>query len=252
MFGYDKDKLIDAVTTALDKVGEAGIDALNIMVYDHMCSLDNIQENVGQQMGAEWLRVGCSKAVFKLPEFDWVVFKIPFYGECDLALDEYNEDMSDNDIVDLAWAQVDKFSHANDGGLYPTEDWDYCGAESYIYKKAIDAGLDQYFFGTLYLTDYYDVPIYVSEKADRDYWEEETDSEYKLYSEKSLNDSQSFPDATDEPGITAIFLEQYGAKEFSKIYDFIKKWDIKDLHSGNVLFSNDWVAFSDYSSYREG
>ena len=229
--------LLDKTEMSLATYGSDGTYAVNQYV------LKNINQ-MGSDMDATWVKEGCTKVVFYfrklMPNY---VIKIPFMG-CYCFDDNDNEEINDENVY-----YFDEASSFNQN----INEWDYCEAESFLYTKAIEAHVENFFAGTYFLGLYKDTyPIYISEYI-ANYHRPRSKNKIDLlalkdfYSQFDRNYLDSFEDS-----LSWYLLNYYGKERFAALMSFIQDWDITDLHYGNVFFtSNGELKIIDYSGYNE-
>ena len=210
---------------------------------------DYVVQNINQMaidMDATWVKQGCTKVVFYfrniMPNY---VIKLPFRGCYYSSYDE-----NDNEYID-----EDAVSYFSEASTYRENynDWDYCETESYLYTKAKESNVEEFFAGTYLLGYYNDIyPIYISEYIANYHMPRAKDKiDYSalssIYNEYVDFDKDTFANAT-----AWYLLNHYGKERFSKLLKFLQDWGIDDLHSGNVFFNKDGdMKIVDYSGYNE-
>ena len=164
----------------------------------------------------------------------------------------------------------------------------FCERELFFYERAQELNFDKYFTEVQYLGtytkkvktyslsdfyDYYDyseydkndflsaledmekegvlkkeieisIPLYAYEKADCFV----NDS---CYSSKEIDYYRSLKSPLSEISayIAANFIKDYGEEEFYEFSEFLKYYNIRDIHAGNVGFINGKIVIIDYASY---
>jgi hypothetical protein len=170
---------------------------------------------------------GISKLVIFLNDSE--VVKVPFDGG---FLDREDEDGEDFYYFEIA---------------------DYCEREAYFYDEAIDAGVEEFFAKTEF-AGYADCgrPLYKSERV-FEYMSKE------IFDIRSKEPSQKAKDSANNSDCYALPFEwlaraydYYGEEKVEKLIAFLNKFDIRDLHDGNIGFrKNGAPVLLDYSDYRE-
>lgn len=89
------------------------------------------------------------------------------------------------------------------------------------------------------------LPLYGYEKADVFCTRSLNYREEKYY--RTL--SPSSPLSERDVAITARFIEDYGEEEFFDFSDFLERYEIGDIHGGNIGTINDKIVIFDYASY---
>lgn len=125
-------------------------------------------------------------------------------------------------------------------------DWDYCAVESILSKHAEDEGVAEMLVTTQYLTDIDGIPVYISPMAgeeivlDDGYPLEYTSEQYNSVIGKTSEYLRlhGYRNKMDED-MGNYFVLSYGFEMFKKLVSFIVKWNISDLHEGNVACGKD-------------
>lgn len=138
------------------------------------------------------------------------------------------------------------------GFVYSDEEDDLCAIEADFYEEAVEEELDEFFAATY---EFYSLPLpekfnlkrsikfFIQEKATPD--EEKTSATCEEYTGSDWND--------DDDRIESLFGGLVKCKKLNKLFEFIDKWDINDLHSGNFGYTSDGrVKIIDYSGYYGG
>ena len=134
----------------------------------------------------------------------------------------------------------------------------YCNKEFLNYQYAIKHGYSEYFCPIEYVGEYHgkhwfgmpklycvDNEYGISEISDRLYQKlRETHS--KENAEQILEELEN---DSEEAVVREYFTQYYGNVEYETFENFLWKYDINDLHSGNVGFIDDFPVFIDYSGY---
>lgn len=215
--------------------------------------------------------MGATKAVFDIPQRDYVV-KVPFNGgEPDYA-SSYNSDESSWRSSDY---QFTKFSYADrDSG--EGSSWDYCEQEAIIYNKAVRLGIGDMFAGTVKIAEANYYPIYASERAEAysqvDYGttsSNETvrhifanvkpnhpeDSELYKIGERFMEECDEAEEFSIPNKMSLEFLgymiNYYGEDKVLTLCDFLDKNYLNDFHCSNVGFIGDRPVLIDYSGFYE-
>ena len=200
------------------------------------------------QMDATWVKQGCTKVVFYFRDLmpDYVV-KIPFMGFYCLPGDVYDEDEDINNIVMTAdIIDADPFGENANA-------WDYCERESNLYEMAMKSHLEEFFAGTYFIGVYNGCPIYISEYVDKYGWPRVQQKKFQNEDdyEKIVSNLENGEEAFGKK-ITLYLIEKYGKEKIVNLLHFIDDYDICDLHSGNVFFTqNGNLKIVDYSGYNE-
>lgn len=137
------------------------------------------------------------------------------------------------------------------GFVSTDESEDYCAIEAGNYKSAVKEGLEK-FFATVYklgswvLPEVYglkrNITFFIQEKAEPDEdLTAETCEEYMDCDEDYLEDLER---------VESVFGGLEKCKELNRLFEFIKKWNINDLHTGNFGYTGYGdVKIIDFSGY---
>ena len=207
------------------------MDCLWYLEDENDCDIFEYFELLCEQLRADWVKYGLTKAVIKFPEIPDVVFKIPFTG-----------------IKYFYWdTREDAYQYASQKEYK----YDYCEREFSIYKKAKKAGVEKPLARTDYLMTYGGVDVYISEYC-LDY-----DDNFQECSENSRKTAKTLCDSIgingwDERDVTVYLVESYGEEFATKFMHFVKKYNLSDFHEGNRGWTWDnHFKIIDYSSYLE-
>ena len=198
---------------------------------------------------------GASKLVLKVQtENNWV-FKLPFYGEY-----YYDYDTDKGEYTDKKHYSV--FSNITRGlnwdiienNLVISEDradWDYCYVESLVseFTEKYHSELSDMFAKTYCVGYYGKIPVYASERCDKnwscEYTKFEDSAEYKKVKDIYIG---RISDLTFSQQVA--FVVDYGLTAANKLFDFISEIGIFDLHGANIAFDNsNKIHLIDYSGY---
>lgn len=121
--------------------------------------------------------------------------------------------------------------------------WTACDREAEYYAYAEEEGLAQYFaecWNDSLELDGEEIPFYVMQRADPN-----EDEVYYL--------SDMGEDYTGcEDAVWEAFSNMYGTTEANRLSSFCKRFEINDLHEGNVGFIDGNLVCIDYSGYISG
>lgn len=198
---------------------------------------------------------GASKLVLKVKtENNWV-FKLPFYGEY-----YYDYDMNRGEYTDKKhYSQFNKITcglnwDIIENNLVISEDranWDYCYIESLIseFIEKCRPELSSMFAKTYCVGYYGEIPVYASERCDKNWSSEYTKFEDSAEYKKIKDTYKSrVSDLTFSQQIA--FVINYGLVAANKLFDFISEIGISDLHGANIAFDNsNKIHLIDYSGY---
>lgn len=173
---------------------------------------------------------GASKFIIFLNDNE--VVKIPFSGSYSYGWNEEAEETDYDEIV------FDEFCTK-----------DYCAVEAAVYSDAVAAGVGQFFASTKFVGKTFidKTPIYISERVIPF---DCLNNEERKYSRDSYNKAGKMCGRTPVEW-TAMALEYYGEEAVKKLFDFIEKEVIDDLHWGNVGIRKDGSpCLLDYSGFN--
>ena len=192
---------------------------------------------------------GVSKCVFMFPDFPTLVVKIPFTGS-----GTENEDEYDKPYEDFYCASFGCGEHKL------KRKWDYCEAETTVYKDAVASGVSDFFAETVCIGEIDNHPIYVQEIATIYYdvcfdYECEYSGEDKRKNRSSImeksNNSLSECDCWIVNQVwLAAFIEEYGITAAIDLITFLKSERVDDLHAENLGFIDDKPVIVDYASFN--
>lgn len=232
-------------------------DALNLHIEfgydlddgDKDYALDILRDNLAD-FGLEkecLVDCGVSKMVI-IPERASYVIKTPLFGSV-FYPEEYNEEEEeyyynyDNpqfEFYEGAWFEDADIDCSN-----------YCELEEHIYNIAVECGVADMlakteFFGYAK----HNRPLYLSEKCRPFSWSRKaSESSSSIVKEKRKSNTPGWSRMDSQ--ITALFIDDYGIKRASQLFEFLSTYHINDLHSGNVMFSEKTgkIVISDYSGF---
>ena len=166
---------------------------------------------------------GASKFIIFLNDSE--VIKIPFNGEY------YYDEEED-------YEKFDYFCNE-----------DYCMIEAAVYSDAVAAGVERFFASTKFVGNTFidKTPVYVSERVVPF---DNLNNEERSYSRDSYLKAGKMCGRCPVEW-TAMAIEFYGEEAIKKLFDFIEKEGIDDLHWGNVGIRKDGSpVLLDYSSFN--
>lgn len=157
------------------------------------------------------------------------------------------------------WDFVFKFT-------YDTEDnVDYCQNEYFLYKKALERGIERAFVACDYVGKFGAYDIYAMERC---YCNEDgmSDDSYNLQFKKYCREfgldpkaeesweefSDNCPEYEDQECMLELAEEHWGAKLVSEVEDFMNEYGVNDCHCGNWGWLGDNLVVVDYAGYGEG
>lgn len=166
------------------------------------------------------VRCGASKFVC-IPKDKEYVIKLPFNSVLE-------EDSDEEEIVKFIGASGDITDNL----------WDYCAREVFLYEAARSNKIAFAFPETEYVGLINGWPIYVQEVCKTLYEKENT--KFPTVAEEnqvmSFLASKNKYSTINDSWIT-MFCLQYGEEKTIELLDFIKFYEINDLHSSNIGFS---------------
>lgn len=264
-------KIPEDVLKIIDK--EWSFDS-NIFSQEDVYNFTEALRENAELAGTDWTYdSGVTKLVLIFPHLDFVI-KIPFTGEidsdgyfnhcencdycyeecstmpsackgCEYRYDHYRGMNSDSDYSDYCCADTC-------GNKTLTHNWDYCEAEVWYANKAKEAGLIVCFAETKLLGYVDGHPIYVQPKAQIycDCYSSKYDShtdEQRADTKKACERLNSWCFNVDW---LTDFLLFYGDDMFQKFMNFIKEYQIRDLHTGNVGYVDGLPVLVDYGGFE--
>ena len=201
------------------------------------CEVEDAFEDIADRLSATVL-FGCTKSVFLFDEYPQYVVKIPF---CGVRYYETDED-GGTDIDYESYFQNCR---------------DYCAKEEEVYSAACFDKLNDVFAEIRYIGDIEGVHFYIAECADKVFYGWSSDE----ISENSKSQSAVIKEkynVGERQGWNTVFeylpivIEQYGAEYAEKLIGFCEDEYIRDLHHGNVAWTEEGqFKFIDYSGYSE-
>jgi hypothetical protein len=178
---------------------------------------------------------GATKFVL-MPFHASYVIKIPFSGD---YRDGYGED------------GYCEFEYGNDDDNWNC--WDYCHAEILLLQSAKEYQVEEIFCQEEMIGQIQNFPIYIQEVAEV-YDESErsssvTQEEIDFAEEQCEINNYYFKDSI--MGWVADVINYYGEEKFEDLVEFIKDYDIEDLHMGNVGYIGSRPVIIDFASFNE-
>lgn len=200
-------------------------------IFEDLCESNyykNVISNIDDNKIA-W-ETGATKLIL-FPQDSNFVIKIPFCGE---MYDDFN-------------GLYAPFVHAKE----PNK-WDYCKAESLIYRSAILENLDTFFAETKYIGSVNNHPIYIQEKVSI-FFESKNSKYYSKEESKKIRNLCSRLDLyCFHPYWLSDFLKFYTKESLIKLQNFLRFNYIQDLHGGNLGYrANGMPVIIDYGDYYE-
>ena len=132
---------------------------------------------------------------------------------------------------------------------------DFCRIEAKNYQRAIEESVEKFFVPMYFLGDYefedgccdFSCPIYIMEKVDVN---EDVNSTYAKSNYEGDEDDYDDYDFSGEDGAMICLESSWTVDETINLWDFLCKYDINDVHTGNIglNFEGKYVI-CDYSGY---
>jgi hypothetical protein len=249
-------ELASFIDHKISKVNESTILGSQVC-WDRNGRGEEYYDRLKDEIGAKWVKAGCTKIVLYFNEYPDIVFKIPITGFCYVSVDEYYDLYSlqnyNNDFDNYSFNEgkfskfVEPYRNAFCDGSYPIEENDYCAAEAYLYEAAEEENISELFAATYFLCDSYGTSVYVSKKMSTDQSVESIASKASVELAKSLLNSTELSTCD-----IAAVIEQWGLDKAIKLIDFCAAYDIFDFNPGNTGFDDKGrFRIIDYSSFRE-
>lgn len=180
---------------------------------------------------------GATKLCLFFDNIQEYVVKIPYVGAIYFNNDSFDE-------------VQEEYTNAGECVNSPCDSWDYCMTEAALFQEAKKLGIDKCFAGTYYIGSIDDFPIYVSSKVPN-YVSGKSSPKAKELGKKIIDSKpQELGDLTSDS--LGLFIDNYGYDIAKRMFDFLKEHKIKDMHSGNLGFTQDnHIKIIDYCSYNE-
>lgn len=187
---------------------------------------------------------GATKVVFELSN---LVFKIPFVGYVD-SLSEYKyEELDEEDKEEYEWNGWEwQASHPYDREKDPN----YCDVEARVYQRAVEWGVEEFFAETARIPN---TNVYVQER----YKMPVDDCGISTLTQLSWDEGVEILKAYHLDGrnipvmVASYWFENYSSVQLERLSEFLRAFDINDLHSGNIaIFPDGSVKIIDYSGFH--
>lgn len=167
---------------------------------------------------------GATKMVFVNEDYNYVI-KIPYFG-----------------------VDYEKFENA----IAPIEQmnqWDYCKREMELYALARSEGLGRFFAATYQIGEFMDYPIYIQEKCTPFGRFHSKDASIISQSVEYLKEMNVRHNPFDAKFVVDM-VQKEGFDKVQQFYEFLKKYQIDDLHTGNYGYRNELPKIIDYSGFN--
>lgn len=234
---YNKNYIIDHILKFID-FKEIEFDTFNSDITDSIAE----KFPLGYQV-----KCGASKLVIIPPNSDYII-KIPFTFSID----------SSSDVGSSSYwsSSCAPGGEPFDCAYYPIEKefgWNYCKVEEELYFLSTQEKVNDFFAETVYLGNIYDFPIYVQEKCNIIYGEThfapEHSKEERQRTTEKINEWGSFKNISLD--FTIDMIQHYGEIKVKQLFNFIKKYEISDLHRNNYGYCGDRPVLIDYSGFAD-
>lgn len=204
---------------------------------------------------------GVTKGVLIFNDLDYVI-KIPFYGS-DEYVESHYEDTYGNwayptDPDDEKYRYVESVEDICPFTGADCEDgWNYCEVETFISERAAEEGMQEHFAVTEFFGLVNNYPIYKQKRCCM-FDEMRTSTKMAEYDKRTPSDYETVKKAKSKLDFYDIsnddwvldFLIYWGEEKLKQLGEFLFKYDIGDLHSGNIGYLNGAPCIVDYSSYH--
>lgn len=249
--------------------GEGTVDTINM--HDNIIS--PLRE-CAELAGTVWTYdEGASKLAIMFPDLGFVI-KVPYTGRWEDDGEEPCDDCSKRDECDGCqwdcarrrhWDEThdeykDYFEFNGAGVFCEAEtnidmhldnNWDYCAVERYLTRAAVAAEVSECLASVTLLGTIEEHPIYVQPYATiySDYYTSTRKShskEEKITTEEACRRVDGWCFNVDW---LTDFLVYYGDETFQKFMAFIKKYEIRDLHDGNVGYIDGAPVLVDFGGF---
>lgn len=185
---------------------------------------------------------GASKVVFINPTVKDKVIKIPIVGRLE---DDFYYDDDEEDWIYSGEGEFYYYCGADNGDT----EYDYCSAEVNIYKAAEEAGLEACFAKTERIGSINGYPVYMQDKAEM-LEDVDISSHTREYIEKTVLHCRELNIHTSiNKGWFGDFIAYHGDEMAKRLIDFINKFHINDLHTGNIGYISGIPVLVDYSGF---
>lgn len=252
--------LVNFLTNKLNDITDNELIAMSSALTDEDEDYyyDYVYDIIADYLNCDYHGYGVSKFVFGYNNLPDIVIKIPFRGYAVVNQDFVDKiDFTIYDSIEKAVLDdydlskhIDDFCGATSGGRYDCPSNNYCAAEEYI-SNHIPEEIEDMFCKVKHLFDYKRgtiiIPVYIAERAEDDYCDDEIDISYESY-----DSAAKFHRCYRlEDNACATFIEQYGVEKVEELYDFFAEYNICDIHNGNVMFSKEGkIVIVDFSSFQ--
>ena len=186
---------------------------------------------------------GSTKACVVFPTF---VLKSAFIGR---ALWESDAEFEDGEMDSSDWENC---SHDGDDIILKEDKdaVDYCWIEEEIYKKAVAAGLEDFFNETVRVDS---TNVYAQNKYDCSFFAKDYHSKKRWNLEMVNRVKREFGFDSRIPFDFIVYIsENYSKPILRRFANFLNAHKINDLHGGNMGWFGDKLRLIDYSGYCSG
>lgn len=188
--------------------------------------VEPFKENYKGNIYLDWAS-GATKGVLIFENYKFVI-KIPF---------RYDRNYDD-----------EQFCGANSEKNH----WDYCNVEAELYESACDEHVEDCFAKTELLGYVNGYPIYKQEMALIYTSADDSTTTHTKEDEKTVEvicDDSNY-DCFNTYWLSDVFA-YYGEEKFYKLMNFIRNYDISDLHGNNIGYIGMKPVLVDYSGFNE-
>lgn len=180
---------------------------------------------------------GASKVVLTFENLGFVI-KIPFEGYYpDAEYDEETDEYYDSEFEYFCNADADS-------------EWDYCEAEANRYNEAKTYGVEDCFAKCEKIATINSHPIYLQEYATMYDWGKSSNHTDKDKETVSKICSDNRFDCFNTEWLSDVF-NYFGEKIFYTFMEFLKDYNINDLHNGNIGYINARPVLVDYAGWGD-
>ena len=229
---------MDEILIALDALDLESFNTLNCSEEDVVSLCENLPFDLGYKYF-----YGCSKIVITKNTWDYVI-KLPLgYG-----VDVYDEDLAKDDDYNPYYPF--------EGAYYCEENSygnDYCKTEMEYYEQAKSEGIDFFFAETMFLKEIYGVPVYIQPKCLTVEEIAEPTSRALINNTRERLRRMNILTSINDMTFVASLLDNYDEKDVKKLFSFLHRYSITDLHIGNIGYFKDssMPCLIDYSDFKE-
>lgn len=186
---------------------------------------------------------GATKVVFELSN---LVFKIAFIGDVDYLDENEYEELDDEDKDGYEWngwewQQLQPYNRE--------ENPNYCNVEARVYQRAVEWGVEDFFAETVRIPN---TNVYVQERYEMPVDDCGMSTLTQLLWDEGVEIIEAYHlGGRNIPTMVASYwFENYTSAQLERLSEFLRAFDINDLHSGNIaVFPDGSVKIIDYSGF---